>query len=74
MFLFLCKLGFLEATEYRLLKKLAEKCTYPGILSVDELKALSDVKDLLARAQIRLYEVEKELSEAGKQKLEFRLS
>lgn len=62
--------GFLEITEYKLLKRLAEKCAHSDILSIDELVDLSDVKDLLARAQIRLYEFEKGFSEAKKQKLE----
>lgn len=64
-------LGSLEAEEYRLLKRLSKRCTRPGILSIDELKALSDAKDLLAKAQIQLYDYEKQLlSEVSKKKLE----
>lgn len=63
--------GSLEAEEYRLLKRLSKRCTRPGILSIDELKALSDAKDLLAKAQIQLYDYEKQLlSEVSKKKLE----
>lgn len=63
-------LGTLKVKEYKLLRELAERSSSPSKLSVDELKTLSDAKDLLARAQIKLYEFEKELSETGKQKLE----
>ena len=63
-------LGSLEAEEYTILNRLSERCTSSGILSTDELKALSDVKDLLAKTQIKLYDVEKELTEEVNQKLE----
>lgn len=63
-------LGSVKKEEYRLLNRLSKNCTSPDILSIDELKGLSDIKDLLARAQIRLYESEKELSEDKKQKLD----
>jgi len=63
-------LGSLEAEEYTILNRLSERCTSPGILSTDELMTLSDIKDLLAKTQIKLYEVEKELTEEASQKLE----
>lgn len=63
-------LGTLEAEEYTLLKRLSERCTSPGILPIGELKALSDIKDGLVRAWIKLYETSKELPETEKQGLE----
>lgn len=53
-------LGLLEAKEYELLKTLAERFSSLDILSTDELKALSDIKNDLAEAQIKLHELEEE--------------
>jgi hypothetical protein len=49
--------GTLKVREYELLRRLAERASGPGNLSEDELKALSDVKDLIIKAQIRLHEI-----------------
>lgn len=63
--------GSVDEAEYRLLRRLARRCVSPSILSIDELKALSDAKDLIAKAQIQLYDSERQLlSEASKKKLE----
>lgn len=62
--------GILEKKEYGLLKSISEKFNSPGILSTDELQALSDVKDILAKAQIKLYDIGRDLSESNKQKME----
>ena len=50
--------GSLRASDYRLLNALAKKCTSPKILSLEQLNALSNTKDLIAKAQIRIYEAE----------------
>lgn len=62
--------GELEEDEYELLKKLAEESSSPECLSDEELIALSDIKDNIARALIKLYETEKTLSEGVRNKLE----
>jgi len=63
-------LGSLKVPEYVLLKKLSEKCKSSSILSIDELETLSDIKNLIAKTQIKLFDYEKDLSNSRKRKLE----
>ncbi len=55
--------------EYKLLKKISNKFDSVDALSIDELKALSDSKDLLVKAQLKLYGIEKGVSKARKHKI-----
>jgi hypothetical protein len=59
-------LGTLETIEYTLLTTLITQCARHDVLSIDDLKRLSDIKDLLAQAQITLYDIENTLPETRK--------
>jgi len=63
-------IGRLDIAQYELLKKLAEKCSRPDVLSIDKLEALSDAKDLLAQVYIKLYDYKEGLSEDEGRKVE----
>jgi len=56
--------GFVGAVtdeEYELLKRLSERCNDPGLLSIEELKAISDIKDSIVKAWMKIHETSKEL-------------
>lgn len=49
-------IGKVSREEYELLRDLAEKCSRSNVLSWEKLYALSEAKDFLARAYIKIFE------------------